>query len=154
MSSRARRPEAPLVPPQMKELGVVRIATPCRAKWAAMKGDARVRYCERCAKNVYNLTELDADEARLLLKESEGRLCVKFWARSDGTVITRDCPIGVRWRTWKWAAALIAFVNLVAAAVGALRPTPAGSDPSTAPATASKARVKQYMGGSWNSPTY
>ena len=93
-----------------------------------MKGDHQVRHCDRCQKNVYNLSELTSDQARLLLKEKEGRLCVRFWARSDGTVITRDCPIGVRWKTWRWAAALIALANVVGAALWsawpALRPRP------------------------------
>ncbi len=41
----------------------VRIASPCSASWEDMTGDARVRFCGKCAKNVYNLSEMTRDEA-------------------------------------------------------------------------------------------
>lgn len=106
--------------PEMKELGVLRVATPCRQSWAKMSGDERVRFCAACKLNVYDLSGLTSDEARALFKSTEGRLCVRFWSRADGTVITRDCPIAVRWKTWRWAAAAIATINLLAAALLAL----------------------------------
>jgi hypothetical protein len=28
------------------------------------------------------------------MMNAEGRLCVRFYKRSDGTVITQDCPVG------------------------------------------------------------
>jgi len=106
--------------PEMKELGVVRVASPCRQQWSRMIGDERRRFCAACKLNVYDLSALTSDQARALVKNAEGRLCVRFWSRADGTVITRDCPIGARWKTWKWSAAAIAAVNLFAAAVHAL----------------------------------
>jgi len=61
-----------------------------------MKGDGRVRFCSHCQLNVYNLSELSADEARALFKQHEGqRLCVRLYQRRDGTVLTRDCPTGL-----------------------------------------------------------
>jgi len=35
-------------------------------------------------------------DAEALIANTEGRLCVTYFQRSDGTVITRDCPLGVR----------------------------------------------------------
>jgi len=99
--------------PEMKELGVVRLATPCPMKWGDMRGDARVRFCARCELNVFNLSGMTSHEARVLFKAHQGRLCVRFWARPDGTVVTRDCPVGVRLRRWKWFAAMAAVVNFV-----------------------------------------
>jgi hypothetical protein len=62
-----------------------------------MYGNARRRYCGECKLNVYNLSAMTKQEAEELITQSEGRLCVRFYQRADGTVITRDCPVG-------WAA--------------------------------------------------
>jgi hypothetical protein len=77
----------------------VRIASPCSASWDEMTGDARVRFCGKCAKNVYNLSEMTRDEAEALLAQSEraeARMCVRLYKRRDGTVLTADCPVGVK----------------------------------------------------------
>ncbi len=72
------------------------IASPCPASWHAMRGDDRVRFCDSCSKSVYNLSDLTAAEASDLIRESEGRLCVRLYRRADGTVLTADCPVGLR----------------------------------------------------------
>ena len=38
------------------------------------------------------------EEAERLIAEREGRLCVRFYQRTDGTVLTADCEVGVRRR--------------------------------------------------------
>jgi hypothetical protein len=73
-----------------------RVASPCNASWDAMTGDEHVRFCDQCQKNVYNLSALPRDEATRLLAEREGSICVRLYRRADGTVITADCPVGVR----------------------------------------------------------
>ncbi len=75
-------------------LADVRVASPCHASWDTMKGDERARFCGLCRKNVYNLSEMTRQEAENLLREKEGRLCVRYYQRADGTVLTKDCPIG------------------------------------------------------------
>jgi hypothetical protein len=90
----------------MRELGVVKVATPCKAKWSEMKGDDTIRRCALCDKNVYHLSRLTSDEARELFQRTEGRLCVRFFARPDGTVLTKDCPVGIRRKRIKVLAAL------------------------------------------------
>jgi hypothetical protein len=60
-----------------------------------MEGDERVRYCDECALNVYNLSAMTAQEAESLVVRKEGRLCVRFYQREDGTVMTQDCPCGI-----------------------------------------------------------
>jgi hypothetical protein len=35
-------------------------------------------------------------EAERLIVQSEGRLCVRYYRRADGTILTRDCPTGLR----------------------------------------------------------
>lgn len=74
----------------------VRVASPCRAAWDRMEGDERVRFCGECHLHVYNLSEMTAAEAEVLIREKEGRLCVRYYQRRDGTVLSRNCPVGLR----------------------------------------------------------
>lgn len=61
-----------------------------------MRGDERVRFCDLCSLHVYNIAELTAKEAKSLVANNEGRICARLYRRSDGTVITKDCPVGLR----------------------------------------------------------
>lgn len=61
-----------------------------------MIGDDRVRFCDQCQLNVYNIAELSRTEVEKLIASSEGRICARLYRRADGTVITRDCPVGLR----------------------------------------------------------
>jgi hypothetical protein len=76
-------------------LADIRVASPCHAAWGNMKGDEQTRFCSLCRKNVYNLSEMTRQEAENLIREKEGKLCVRYYQRADGTVLTKDCPIGV-----------------------------------------------------------
>jgi len=95
----------------------VRIASPCKADWDEMKGDERVRFCGSCEKNVYNLSAMPRGEAEALLRQRESNICVRLYRRADGTIITGDCPVGVRKKRVRRAV-----VSLVAGA-GALATT-------------------------------
>lgn len=90
-------------------LANAKIASPCNADWNDMHGDAQVRHCTKCDKNVYNLSEMTADDAEALIVEREGQLCARFYTRADGTVLTKDCGVGVRrkWATRAGAAAVL-----------------------------------------------
>jgi hypothetical protein len=77
-------------------LSRVKIASPCTADWESMVGDARRRFCSQCELNVYNLSQMTKREAEELLNQTEGRLCVRFYRRADGTILTQDCPVGLR----------------------------------------------------------
>ncbi len=79
-----------------KNLGVISVASPCSQSWEQMQGDANVRFCGKCEKNVYQLDNLSTEEVRQLIIEKEGKLCWRFFVRRDGTVLTRDCPVGLR----------------------------------------------------------
>lgn len=81
---------------QFIALEEIRVATPCRADWDKMQGDDRSRFCQSCAKNVYNLSEMTRGEAETLVREKEGQLCVRFFQRADGTVLTTDCAVGTK----------------------------------------------------------
>lgn len=72
--------------------------------------------------NVYNLSSLSRGEANELIRRSEGRLCVRLFRRTDGTVLTRDCPVGVRALARKVVGWTVASVALFAVlALGVLR---------------------------------
>ena len=90
------------------ELGLVRIATPCSQKWAAMEGDARVRMCAACKQHVYNFAEISSEDARQLIRKSSRgeRICARIFVRLDGTVMTKDCPRGYAYG-WKHARRLL-----------------------------------------------
>jgi hypothetical protein len=75
-------------------LNNIKIASPCSANWDEMVGDERKKFCGECNLNVYNLSGMTKGEAENLLLESDGRLCVRFFKRADGTILTQDCPVG------------------------------------------------------------
>ncbi len=72
----------------------VRIAAPCPAEWDNMFGDERVRFCAQCKLNVFNLSEMTRAEAELLIARTEGRMCIRYYRRRDGSILTRNCPVG------------------------------------------------------------
>src|SRR5918994_1843636 len=76
-------------------LDEVRVAAPCPADWGKMVGDERVRFCGSCELHVYNLSGMTRREAEALVTSAEGRLCVRFYRRPDGTILTRNCPVGL-----------------------------------------------------------
>ncbi|MEZ0229265.1 MAG: hypothetical protein ACAI25_11620 [Planctomycetota bacterium] len=98
----------------------VRIARPCGADWAAMSGDDRVRFCQLCKLNVYNLSGMRREDAEALVASREGDICVRFYTRKDGTVLTQDCPVGlaaVKRRMALVAASVLGLLSLAAASI-------------------------------------
>lgn len=95
----------------------VRIASPCPARWEDMVGDDKIRHCELCNLNVHNLSNMDEDEVRALLSRVGGeRVCAGMWKRADGTIITRNCPVGLakaRARVAKAAGRIAAAIGLI-----------------------------------------
>ncbi len=77
-------------------LDQISIASPCSASWEGMSGDDRRRHCESCSLSVYNISGMTENEALTLITESEDRLCVRLYRRRDGTILTKDCPVGLR----------------------------------------------------------
>ena len=87
--------------PILNSLDDVRVASPCDAAWDAMRpvtdsDGARARFFGSCEKNVYDLSAMTRQDAMDLIERHEGRCCVRFYQRPDGTVLTEDCPVGVR----------------------------------------------------------
>ncbi len=126
--------------PTGKLLERIEIATPCQADWAAMSGDERVRFCQLCRLNVYNLSGMSRAEGEALITKTEGKVCVRMFRREDGTVLTSDCPLGKRivrgiTRGAKIAAATLAGVfGLAGIAAWALNKSADDSCAVTSPA--------------------
>jgi hypothetical protein len=140
-------------------LGRVRVAAPCEENWDEMRGDDRVRFCARCSQNVYNLSAMTRGEAERLVVGNEGRICVRFYRRKDGTILTRNCPAGLiklRRRVSRvataTAAAAISFLAGVgvaptteqAAAAAADAVTVAAEVPVVLPARAADGEVEDF----------
>ena len=133
----------------MIPLNQIQVASPCHADWAGMTGTEQVRFCLGCRKNVYNLSAMTSDEAQALFEEKEGRLCVRFYRRADGTMLTQDCPVGLRAmrvnlaKKWSYAAALLLSCGTgllrwsgMAQAVTTVKPGASTVKPSAKPHTA------------------
>jgi hypothetical protein len=69
----------------------LRTAFNCPAKWSEMKGDDRVRHCSQCQLSVYNISAMSREEAVDFLEEHGEKICVRFYQRADGTILTRPC---------------------------------------------------------------
>jgi hypothetical protein len=149
-----------IVETSLKILSDIRIASPCPAKWDAMNGDERARHCGSCEKTVYNISTLTADEAAELIAAHEGKLCVRMFRRSDGTVITRDCPVGraerirksiraaiVSAASWLGLLSLAGCVNETTGSVDpARRAVPKSSDSAPTPMLGKVAKPEPIMG--------
>lgn len=92
------------------DINNLRIASPCSVGWETMSGDERTRHCNLCRLNVYNVSEMTADEVRALIAKSEGRICARLYKRADGTILTKDCPVG--WRAYQKRATRLAGAAL------------------------------------------
>jgi hypothetical protein len=99
--------------PQKFDINNLRVATSCPASWENMTGDERKRFCASCSLHVYNISEMTAPEVSVLIGASGGRLCGRLYRRTDGTVITKDCPTGIRAlrkRTARFAGAVFSAI--------------------------------------------
>lgn len=108
-------------------LNTIRIASPCGTSWEKMAGDDKIRFCQDCKLDVHNVSAMTKEEAAKLFKRrKEGeRLCIRLYRRVDGTVLTQDCPRGLkllrqRWnRTWQKLAAVAIWMLSFSSAVKA-----------------------------------
>jgi hypothetical protein len=127
----------------------IQIASPCKADWDKMTGDERARFCQDCKLNVYNLAEMTLPEAEQLIIDTEGNVCLQIYRRHDGTVITKDCPVGLAQKLKRKAvavagalAASAAFVFAWFGQTRAAEPDPASAS-ETATVTTTCAPVKE-----------
>ncbi len=104
------------MPDKELNLDEVCIASPCPVKWDQMRGDEQTRFCDLCHLNVYNISKMTRAEATDLLK-SKGDVCLRLFRRKDGTVMTKDCPVGVS-AAQQFKRRVIGFVAAAFAVIG------------------------------------
>lgn len=105
-----------------KFLASIGIAENCPASWNLMSGDDKMRFCHKCNLNVYNLSAMSELEAENFMQlNSDKPLCVRFYRRLDGKVMTKDCPLGTRSvdTAKRWGRFLVQCVAAVIAVVAA-----------------------------------
>lgn len=78
------------------DINKLRVASPCSVGWDTMIGDERIRRCHSCELNIYNIAEMTKSEVEDLITKREDRVCIRLYKRADGTVLTKDCPVGFR----------------------------------------------------------
>lgn len=98
----------------------IRVASPCKADWNQMYGNDRKRFCSECKLNVYNLSDMKRDEAESFLMASEGRVCVRYFRRADGTVLTKNCPVGWQAVKQRVSRVITAALSLILGFFGGL----------------------------------
>jgi hypothetical protein len=97
-------------------LETIQVENPCSKVWNQMQGGKRVRFCEHCGHHVHNLSEMNRDDAQLLLNQSNERVCVRYSLARDWKVQTLDyqprySPSLFRTtRFWLLISTMIAFV--------------------------------------------
>ena len=100
------------------------VPVPCTVAWESMTGSEQVRHCAQCQQQVFNISAMVRKDAEEFLQASrisggdgqdQGRLCVRFYRRPDGTVITRDCfALRRAFRTGSmWMVGMLAGLLLV-----------------------------------------
>lgn len=95
----------------------IRVASPCKANWDEMVGAERARHCLSCQKSVYNISSMTREDAEAFLAERlGGDVCVRFYRRADGTVMTQDCSVGATKKRRKKVVLAIAGAGAIAAA--------------------------------------
>lgn len=87
-----------------------RISSPCPISWEKLRGNDRVRFCEKCKLNVFNLAILSEREAQDLVERTERKLCVRLYDRGDQTATAEDCRLGRARKRMKVAVTIAALL--------------------------------------------
>jgi hypothetical protein len=98
---------------RVRLLDQLRVAAPCSESWDLMEGNDQVRHCGKCDQQVFNLSAMTRDEAETLVRDKQGNLCARYFQRKDGTIITQNCPVGVRRQRRGLAIAAGALASVV-----------------------------------------
>jgi hypothetical protein len=113
----------------------IEIATPCSVPWELMRGDDRIRFCDHCQLQVYNLSGMTRRQADSLISKQEKRMCVRLLRRPDGTVLTKDCGGGFQAiqrraeRMFTRIAAIFAWLTMGAISTGCVMSDQGSIDP-------------------------
>ena len=73
----------------------LKIESPCPKAWEEMTGDAKCRFCDHCQLHVHNLSAMTERERTRFTANANGRTCIAYVVRQDGSMITEG-----RWTRW------------------------------------------------------
>lgn len=114
---------------RLRLLDEIVVAAPCPVSWESMIGDDTVRLCCGCSRNVYNISDMTSSEAEQFLVKNGNSQCMQIYRRTDGKVMTDNCPRVLRPLRNKCkmflqaisgvAASVLAFLPLPGSSVGA-----------------------------------
>ncbi|HEX8179008.1 MAG TPA: ankyrin repeat domain-containing protein [Pyrinomonadaceae bacterium] len=130
----------------------VKVPEPCPADWAEMRGNERVRFCQHCSLHVHNLSTVTRPEAEKIIRRAGGRICVRYYQRPDGAVLTSEPLVqiqaGLR-RASRLAAGAFSAALSLSAAVTAQEARPrAGANAACNAAQAQRADNADWQGAS------
>jgi len=80
----------------------IKMASTCDMAWDELAGDNAKRFCSQCNKHVFNVSNMSGEQAIDFLIQENGKACIMFYSRRDGTVLSADCPVGVQKRYARW----------------------------------------------------
>jgi Carboxypeptidase regulatory-like domain len=66
----------------------IKVAKPCSESWEAMPGDARVRHCGGCNRDVHNLAAMTPAQIDALLAKPGPLPCMRMVRHQDGSLMT------------------------------------------------------------------
>lgn len=96
----------------------------CPVSWDEMSGGStgftRVRYCDRCRLNIYDLDGLETAEAEELVVQREGQSKVNYFQRKDKKFQVEDCRVGAKKKLVRRAATAAAVFVVIGLTVLAL----------------------------------
>lgn len=119
------------MPQRTDALDRIHVASPCSADWDEMVGNEQVRFCQHCSLQVHDLSKITRKEAMRLVAASQGRLCVRYRKRPDGTLDTaeRAAPLTqIKRRLSRIAAGAFTASLSLASNVAAQSARPAGGN--------------------------
>ncbi len=86
----------------------VRVKDPCTQDWNEMTGNDQVRFCTHCAKDVNDLSTMTKSEARRLVRQSNGQLCIRYIKHPEtGAPVFTDQLVQISRRMPRVAAGVI-----------------------------------------------
>jgi Carboxypeptidase regulatory-like domain/Ankyrin repeats (3 copies) len=95
------------------------INSPCEADWDSMTGNDQFRFCQHCQLSVHNLAQMTGKQMRRLVRDSGGRLCVRYARQSIMTAAPIQIMHRISRRTSLIAASAFTATLSVAGAMAA-----------------------------------
>lgn len=115
----------------------------CSKGWDEMTGDERVRFCQGCEKNVYNLSAMSRKEARKFVALNSGKVCVRYIRLPNGRVQTADTKLyKITRRTSQIAAGVFGAALTLSAIANAQTQTPPKNESDKAVKSQNKSNLQ------------